>query len=212
MRIGMTVGWVSLGVAGGVPLGAQEVPLPARTKGAPSAPVVVYEMSDFQCPYCRRHAIETFPVLEREYIRTGKVRWIFINFPLTSIHPNAVAAAAFAMCAARHDKFWPAHDLLFTHQDVWGPLKNPAPFLLTLVDSLKLPKPAMTTCLEKKETVAQIQSDAEGSSKSGAQSTPTFYIEGGLVVGAQPPVLFRAVLDSIYAVKQKKATKPSGGQ
>src|SRR5262245_9584721 len=132
MRIGMALGGIVLGTLWGARVAAQEVPLGARTKGSPSAPVVVYEMSDFQCPFCRRHAIETFPVLEREYIRTGKVRWIFINFPLTSIHPNAVAAASFAMCAAKHEKFWPAHDILFTHQEVWGPLKNPAPFLMTL--------------------------------------------------------------------------------
>jgi protein-disulfide isomerase len=136
-------------------------------------------------------------------VRTGKVRWVFINFPLTSIHPNAVPAASFAMCAARHEKFWPAHDLLFEHQDTWAPLKNPAPFLLTLVDSLKLPKAPMSSCLQNPETVAQIRSDAEGAAKSGAQSTPTFYIEGGLMVGMKPVELFRVVLDSIYAAKSK---------
>ena len=183
---------------------AQSIPLGARSKGSPTAPIVVYEMSDFQCPFCRRHAVEVFPALEQEYIRTGKVRWIFINYPLTSIHPNAVPAAAFAMCAARHDKFWPAHDLLFVHQETWGPLKNPAPYLMTLVDSLKLPRAPMGTCLQKSETVAQIKSDAEGAVKSGAQSTPTFYVEGALIVGAQPPQLFRMVLDSIYRVKTAK--------
>ena len=202
----MRMGWllVALGSLDIATLAGQDVPLPARTKGAGTAPVVVYEMSDFQCPFCRRHAIETFPILEREYIRTGKVRWVFINFPLTSIHPNAVPAAAFAMCAARHDKFWPAHDILFLHQEIWGPLKNPAPFLMTLVDSLTLPKQPMVTCLDKQQTVTQVQSDAEGSVKSGAKSTPTFYIEGGLLVGAQPLPLFRRVLDSIHAEKLKK--------
>ena len=190
---------LSLGTAGLA--AAQEVPLSARSKGSPTAPVTVYEMSDFQCPYCRRHALETFPALEREYVRTGKVRWVFVNFPLTSIHANAVAAASFAMCAARQNKFWPAHDLLFQHQETWGPLKNPATFLLTLGDSLKLAKPALTSCLQSSATVAQVQKDAEGASKSGAQSTPTFYIDGGLIVGAQPVQLFRMVLDSIYNVK-----------
>jgi protein-disulfide isomerase len=190
-------------LAAATPLVPQSIPLSARTKGSASAPVTVYEMSDFQCPYCRRHALEAFPVLEREYVRTGKVRWVFINFPLTSIHPNAVPAASFAMCAARHDRFWPAHDLLFHHQDTWAPLKNPAPFLLTLIDSLKLPRAPMSSCLEKSETVAQIQSDAEGAVKSGAQSTPTFYIEGGLMVGMKPVELFRMVLDSIYLAKTK---------
>ena len=68
-----------------------------RAKGSPTAPVTVYEMSDFQCPYCRRFALETFRALEREYISPGKVRWVFVNFPITSIHDNAVAAAATAL-------------------------------------------------------------------------------------------------------------------
>jgi protein-disulfide isomerase len=83
------------------PLAAQQSdsPLAGRGKGVASAPVTVYEMSDFQCPYCRRFALETFPVIEREYISSGKVRWMFVNFPLTSIHPNAVAAAEVALCS-----------------------------------------------------------------------------------------------------------------
>src|SRR5688572_32637102 len=115
----------------------QSDPLAARAKGSPGAPITVYEMSDFQCPFCKRHAEQFFPTLEKEYILTGKVRWIFINLPLVSLHPNAVPAAEFAMCAARHGKFWPAHDLLFRLQPSWAPLKNPASFLLGLADSLK---------------------------------------------------------------------------
>ncbi len=179
------------------------IPMSARSKGSPTAPITVYEMSDFQCPFCRRHAMEAFPAIENEFVKTGKVRWIFVNYPLTSIHPNAVPAAAFAMCAAKFDKFWPAHDLLFLHQETWAPLKNPAPFLMTLVDSLKLPKPAMASCLEKQETVALIKADADGAVKSGAQSTPTFYIDGSLIIGAQPVELFRYVLDSLYRAKRK---------
>ena len=179
------------------------IPMSARSKGSPTAPITVYEMSDFQCPFCWRHAMEAFPAIENEFVKTGKVRWIFVNYPLTSIHPNAVPAAAFAMCAAKFDKFWPAHDLLFLHQETWAPLKNPAPFLMTLVDSLKLPKPAMASCLEKQETVALIKADADGAVKSGAQSTPTFYIDGSLIIGAQPVELFRYVLDSLYRAKRK---------
>jgi protein-disulfide isomerase len=194
---------LSLGTLGVSGAAAQAIPLSARTMGSASAPVTVYEMSDFQCPYCRQHALAVFPALEQEYVKTGKVKWIFINFPLTSIHPNAVAAAEFAMCAARFDKFWPAHDLIYEHQPTWAPLKNPAPFLLTLIDSLRLPKAPMSTCLEKAETLPAIRSDAENAHKSGAQSTPTFYIEGGLMVGVKPVEVFRAVLDSIYTARTK---------
>ena len=187
-------------------LGAQSGPdqLAPRTRGLATAPVTVYEMSDFQCPFCRRHATDTWPILEKEYVATGKVRWVFINFPLTSIHPNAVAAAEFAMCASRQQKFWEAHDLLFRTQGTWAPLKNPGPFLVSLVDSLRLPKAAMAQCLQRSETRAEIQGDTDGSVKAGANSTPTFYIEGGIMAGALPIQVFRAVLDSIYAVKTRK--------
>jgi len=180
---------------------AQSDPLASRSLGSTSAPVTVYEMSDFQCPFCRRHAEQSFPTLQEEYIATGKVRWIFINMPLTSIHPNAEPAAEFAMCAARQGRFWPAHDILYRHQEVWAPLKNPGTFFMSLVDSLRLPKAAMVSCLQKGETRAEIKSDAEGAVKAGAGSTPTFYIEGGLLVGTWPPEVWRPILDSLVRVK-----------
>ena len=183
---------------------AKPDPLAMRTKGSPTAPVTVYEMSDFQCPFCKRQIENTWPLLQKEYIATGKVRWIFINYPLVSIHPNAVPAAELAMCAGRAGKFWEAHDLVFRTQKVWAPLKDPGPFLASLLDSLKLKRPAVLQCLEKGEARAEIESDVEGSIRAGAQSTPTFYIEGGLMMGAQPVALFRRVLDSIYTVKTKK--------
>jgi len=186
------------------PAAAQRDPTAPRTKGNAQAPVTVYEMSDFQCPWCKRHAEQTFPALEKEYIDTGKVRWVFINFPIVSLHPNAVPAATFAMCAARAGKFWPAHDLLFRYQGMWGPLKNPAPYFLTLADSLKLARATITRCAQDSTVVAEIRSDAEGSQRSGARSTPSFYVEGGLITGAVSADVWRPILDSVYRVKTAK--------
>ena len=178
--------------------------LARRTKGSPTAPVTVYEMSDFQCPFCRRFTMETFASLERDYIATGKVRWVFVNFPLTSIHPNALPAAQFAACAARQDRFWPAHDIIFRNQDRWASLRNPAPYLMTLADSLKLDRNAIAKCLESSETLAEIRQDADGAQRSGAQSTPSFYVEGLMIAGAQPLALFRQVLDSALVRKGRR--------
>jgi len=185
---------------------AQSAPntLATRTKGSASAPITVYEMSDFQCPYCRRFAIETFPTLDREYVATGKVRWVFVNYPLTSLHSNAVPAAELALCAGKQGAFWPVHDLLFRHQDVWAPLKEPAAFFLSLADSVKLAKPALLECVKAPATRAEVRAEAEGSERSGASSTPSFYVEGGLLAGAHPVAVFRQVLDSIYKAKTAK--------
>ena len=196
---------ISIGVAFVVvPSGAQDAsqdPLAPRSKGSPQAPITVFEMSDFQCPYCRRHAVESFPLIEAEYIETGKVRWVYVNFPIPSLHPNAVPAAQTAMCSADQGAFWPVHDLLFLHQDTWGPLQEPGEFMLTLADSVGIDKAQLAACLQTQATLPQIEVDAQGAVKAGATSTPTFYIEGGLLVGAHPVEVFRMVLDSIYNEK-----------
>lgn len=181
-------------------------PLAGRTKGSPTAPVTVYEMSDFQCPFCRRFAMETFPTIDRDYIATGKVRWVFINFPLTSSHPNAVPAAEIALCAAQQGAFWPLHDLLYRYQDRWAPLKDPESFMLGLADSVKMNREKTLACLESPATRQRVKADAEGAVRSGARNTPSFYIEGGLLPGAQRLDLFRQILDSIYATKRGKPT------
>ena len=181
--------------------GAQSDPLAARSKGRPDAPITLYEMSDFQCPYCRAFALGTMPVLEQEYISTGKVRLVYINLPLTSIHPNARAAAQVALCAARQDRFWAMHDLLFRHQDEWAKLPKPAGVLLALGDSARLDHAALDACVTANATAPEVDADAVRARRAGAVSTPTFYVEGGLLEGAAPVTVFRAVLDSIYRAK-----------
>ena len=172
-----------------------------RSQGAPSAPVTVYEMADFQCPACRQFALAVLPSVERDYIKTGKVHWIFINLPLTNIHKNTIPAAEVAMCAARQGKFWPMHDLLYHHQDDWAELDAPLPYLLGLGDSLHLSRAALNTCVQNHATRGAIDADAASSNRAGAHATPSFYIEGGLLEGAAPYPEFRTILDSIYTAK-----------
>lgn len=182
---------------------AQSDPLAVRSKGSPTAPVTVYEMSDFQCPYCRDFALTTLPTIEREYVASGKVRFVFINLPLTKLHANAVAAAEAAMCAARQQKFWPMHDLLFQRQAQWASRTDPGPYLLALGDSAGLDRAQLTRCVASRAMRAEIREDSARAAGSGARSTPTFYIEGGLLEGAAPVAAFRTVLDSIYRAKTR---------
>ncbi len=205
-RLGPSLAALIAILGAGGPAAAQTggTPLGARAKGPEGASVTVYEMSDFQCPFCRRHATEVFPLLEAEYVRAGRVRWVFVNLPLTSIHPNAEPAAELAMCAARAGRFWPVHDLLFRHQAAWAPLANPAPFFLALADSAGVPRATITACLEGGHTRDEVRQDAEGAARTGARSTPSFYIEGGLLRGAQPVEVFRQILDSILEVRSGK--------
>lgn len=189
-------------------LPAQQALLAPRSKGVATAPVTVYEMSDFQCPYCRRFATETFPTIEKEYIATGKIQWIFINFPLTTLHPNAMAAAEFASCAATLGRFWPTHDMLYAKQEAWAPLKDAGQFFMAQAAALGLKREAMLSCLQSGSARKLVEADAAGAVRAGAGSTPTFYIEGGMMAGAQPITVFRPILDSV--VKAKLAKKPAG--
>jgi len=203
MRSVLTGGLVALGlVAGPVVTGVakQDDLRAARTKGSPTAPVTVYEMSDFQCPFCADFALQTMPALDREYVQTGKVRFVWVNFPLP-MHQNAVPAAELAMCGARQGKFWQLHDLLFRNQQRWAGLAEPGNYFLSLGDSAGANRDTLASCLREGAMRALVRADAEGAVRSGARFTPTFYIEGGLLVGAQPVEVFRTVLDSIVRVK-----------
>ena len=186
----------------------QELMINQRSKGSPAAPIVVFEMSDFQCPFCRQHAMETFPQLEKLYVVTGKVRYTFVNFPIPQLHPNATAAAEFAMCAAKIDKFWPVHDLIFKYQNSWKALTDPGDFLLGLADSAGIKRADIVPCLTRGDTRELVRTEAEEVARVGIQSTPTFLIEGKILRGAAPLNVFTGILDSIYAAKMQTRVNP----
>jgi len=181
-----------------------EDPLAARSKGAPNAPVTVYEMADFQCPACRLFAVTVLPTIDSEFVQTGKVRWVFINLPLTSIHPNAVAAAEVAMCAARQGRFWPTHDALYKQQDEWAKLTEPRDTLVKIAQRTGVDRTKLLACLNDGSVRKEVELDAQRAARSGAHATPSFYIEGGLLEGAPyTPDPMRHLLDSIYAVRTR---------
>ncbi|HEY3220188.1 MAG TPA: thioredoxin domain-containing protein [Gemmatimonadales bacterium] len=179
-------------------------PLAARSKGPSGAPVTVYEMADFQCPACRLFAVTVLPTIDREFVQTGKVRWVFINFPLTSIHPNAMAAAEVAMCAARQGRFWPTHDALYEKQDDWAKLAAPRSVLVKIAQRAGVDRAKLLACIADGGARKEIELDSQRAERSGARATPSFYIEGGLLQGAPyTPDPMRHLLDSIYAVRTR---------
>jgi protein-disulfide isomerase len=182
-------------------LTAQGEALGPRTKGRADAPIVIYEMSDFQCPFCKAFALETMPGLEKEYIAAGKVRFVFINLPMSTIHQHAILAAQVALCAAREGKFWPVHDLFFKRQDQWSKQADPQAYLIALADSAGASHARIAPCVTSGATRPGVDADREAANRAGAMATPTFYIEGGLIDGAAPLDAFREVLDSIYRIK-----------
>ncbi len=183
---------------------AQDPMLGARTIGDPAAPVTVYEVSDFQCPFCRQFWEQTLPALKEEYIGTGHVRLIFINLPLAALHPNAPAAHEFAMCSARQGLFWPVHDLLFETQDDWKGLDNLVPFFMSLADSAGMDRSVLGQCLTTGAMRPVVQADLMMATRGGITGTPTFVIEGAALSGAAPIEDWRPLLDSIIAEKTRR--------
>jgi len=168
--------------------------------GKSDAPVTVIEFSDYQCPFCQRFVRNTLPALKTDYIDTGKVRYVFRDFPL-AMHRQARKAAEAAHCAGEQGKYWEMHDVIFNNQQALKveDLKEHA-------SSLDLEPAAFNNCLEQGKYAAEIDKDFADGSTAGITGTPSFFIgktepngtiEGTLIRGAQPITAFRQVIDGL---------------
>jgi protein-disulfide isomerase len=151
-----------------------ELKIPVSSKdhlqGAVDAPVILVEYGDYQCPHCG-HA---YPIVKRVQKHFGKkLGFVFRNFPLNEIHPNAEAAAETAEFAGENGKFWEMHDGIFENQ---GALS--LPMLLELAQELGLSGDGLTKALENHTYTQRVKSDFIGGARSGVNGTPTFFING----------------------------------
>jgi len=141
----------------------------AERKGSPTAPITLVVFEDYECPFCAKHATEILPRLTREYIDTGKVQYIFMNFPLPK-HLLAPRAAEAAKCAGEQGKFWQMHDLLFRNGQLRpGELYEDA-------TQLGLEKESFRQCLLTGIYRDNIARDHREGTKAGVQGTPTLFL------------------------------------
>jgi protein-disulfide isomerase len=170
--------------------------------GPANAPVTVREFADFQCTACAGFE----PVLEqmrKEYVDTGKVRFIFFDFPLEDLHKNAVMASQFARCAGAQDHFWQMHDMLYSKQAEWGELKDPMNTLLGYGDKLGLDGNKMLTCIRTGTThQAVLSSEAYGDALS-MHATPTFAVNDQAYVGGVSYADLKTLIDEQMAAAAK---------
>ncbi len=171
-----------------------------RIIGNPSATVWMIIISDFQCPYCKRWHDEVWNAVRTEYVVTGKIRVAYVNLPL-SMHPNAMPAAHAAMCASVQGKFWPVQDALFRTQQEWSNLADAQPAFEALARDAGADVDTWRACVTSGVMQPLIQGDAERAGTAGAQSTPTFFVGGRPLIGAQPLATFREALDAALAAK-----------
>ncbi len=115
--------------------------------GSKKAPIIVVELSDFECPFCGEFEHTVFPEIKKKYVDTGEVLWFFMELPLVQIHPHSYKAAIAAECAKIQDKFWPYHDLLFMNQE-----NLTVPDLKSYAANLGLDMPVFSRCLDDNET------------------------------------------------------------
>ena len=147
-----------------------------RLKGQQSAPVTVYEIADFQCPYCARFAIEVFPRIDSAYVKPGKVKWIFVNFPLPT-HANAWPAAEAAMCAGGvGERFWPMHDRLFTTQNDWSNAPNAGKLFEKYAQESGVAMEAYSSCVADDRMAPLLVRDLLNATNAGISGTPAFIV------------------------------------
>ena len=160
--------------------------------GRDDAPVTVVEFTDYQCPFCRKYHTETFAQLKKNYIDTGKVRFVSRDLPL-SFHPNAEKAAEAAWCAGEQNKYWELRDTMITNSADLSP-----DAIVKYAQANALDIPSFKACSEADRYKAQIQRDVADASAVGVSATPSFVIgktardaiDGYRVVGALPASAF----------------------
>ena len=169
--------------------------------GRPDAPLTMVEFTDLQCPFCRQYATVTFPEIKKNWIDTGKLRYISHDFPL-DFHPHAMAAARAARCAGEQSKFWDMRLTLVTNANVLSP-----DYITRTAADVKLDMNAFAACTASKKFDAAIQADMIEGARIGVGGTPTFVLgrtapttlEGPVIVGAAPYVQFDAKLRELLA-------------
>ncbi len=161
--------------------------------GNANAPVTIVEFSDFQCPFCERFFTSTLPQIKTEYINTGKVKLIYRDFPLSSIHPYAEKAAEASECAHQQgDNFyWKMHDKLFENQNALD-----TESLKKYAQQIGLDTNKFNTCLDSGAMTQEISNDLADGTSYGVQGTPMFFINGQELSGAQPFESFKQIIDA----------------
>jgi protein-disulfide isomerase len=173
-------------------LGSQKVegvtPGVNQVKGAANAPVLIVEFSDFECPFSKRFYRETFPQIEKEYISTGKVKFAYRDYPLP-FHAQAMPAALASRCAGRSGKYWEIFDK-FGKSD-----KLDQNTISMSAKEIGLEKDEFTRCFNDPAVKNEVKKDMADAAKFGVQGTPTFFVNGRMVVGSLPFEAFKQLID-----------------
>lgn len=160
--------------------------------GPEDASVTIEEFADFQCPYCGIFAQQTLPKIREAY--EDKVRYVYRDFPLTSIHGFAQKAAEAAQCAHKQGLFWEYHDLLFMDQEALA-----VSDLKKYAENVGADTASFDECLDSGENTWEVLLDTQDGKQAGVGSTPAFVINGMVLSGAYPFEQFQSIIDMALA-------------
>lgn len=183
-------------------------PLPAipaddpRAVGPADAPVTVIEYSDFECPFCRQHALSVYPQLKATNVGAGQIRYVFRNYIEVPTHQAAPAAAVASLCAAQQDQFWALHDKLFATQGEWAadPAQAPAHFA-RYAGELGLDRAAFAACQSDRAVAQQVLDEIAEAKALGASGTPSFFVNDVYVQGAVSYAQFSGAINQALNLK-----------
>lgn len=217
------VGVVGAGAIGWQLMGPQNVSIPANVVvvaddtagfrgyviGSDTAPVTIVEYADFQCPACGDFDNVQWPDVYEKLVATGKVRWIFKDWPIDGIHANARLAAHAAACADDQGKFWPMKARLYAYQGRWAFGGGQYGKFRDYLKEVGGDPSAWDECMQATRHAGRIQATAEEGSRLGVGSTPTFLIGGRLYEGVQPSDAIRRTVDSMIAARSAATGRPA---
>ena len=183
-------------------------------KGESDAKLTLVEILDYQCPYCGQFSRETMPQIDKEYIETGKVKYVVVNLPLEAMHKSAFKAAEAAACAGEQGKFWEMHERLFNNQQILDQWKTHA-------EAIGLDLTEFEQCMDTGRQAAQVRSDIAEAHDAGVTGTPAFFLAYTdpksttiktitKLVGSQPYASFKTAIDKQLADKQEVAMEGNG--
>lgn len=172
----------------------------AGSEGDENAPVTIVEFSDYQCPFCRSFYESSLPQIREQYVKTGKARIVFKDFPL-SFHPDAPKAAEAARCAGDQGKYFDMHDAIYQGQGPanLGTVSINESVYATYAKQLGLNEAEFNACLDSGKNAQGVQNDFSQGVAAGVSGTPSFYVNNQLLVGAQPFSVFKQAIDSELA-------------
>ncbi len=170
------------------------------TKGDPDAAITIVEFGDYQCPSCGAFAQQVKPQMELSVVESGQAKFVYYDFPLTSIHPNAFLAARAARCADDQGMFWEYHDELYRQQARWSAEPSPAGSFIDYADDVGLDDGAFGSCLNSDRHADLVTANMQLGQLMGVSGTPTILINANNETRRTPGFDLQSILATIEAM------------